>query len=118
MTVDISIGRSPATDTETPDRAGPRQWAALVVLMLPVLMVSMDSTVLMFALPEISVSLAPGGTQLLWIVDVYALMLAGLLVAMGSLGDRIGRRRLLTAGALGFGVVSVMAAYSPSAEFL
>src|SRR5699024_7020811 len=89
-----------------------------VVLMLPVLMVSMDSTVLMFALPEISVSLAPGGTQLLWIVDVYALMLAGLLVAVGSLGGRVGRRRLLSAGALGFGVVSAMAAYSPSAEFL
>jgi len=99
-------------------RVRARQWAALVTLMLPVLMVSMDNTVLMFALPEISASLRPSGTALLWIVDVYALMLAGLLLAMGSLGDRIGRRRLLVAGAVGFGVVSALAAYSPDAATL
>ncbi|HZK36959.1 MAG TPA: MFS transporter, partial [Aeromicrobium sp.] len=60
-----------------PERAGPREWAALVVLMLPVLLVSIDNTVLSFALPAVSVALQPSGTQLLWIVDIYALMLAG-----------------------------------------
>ncbi len=105
-------------DLQTPTRAGRREWAALAALLLPVLLVSVDNTVLSFALPAISTALAPTGAQLLWIVDVYALMLAGLLIAMGSLGDRLGRRRLLLIGAAGFGVVSVAAAFSPSAETL
>lgn len=103
---------------DTAQRAGARGWAALAVLMLPVLLTSIDNTVLSFALPQVSTALRPSGAQLLWIVDVYALMLAGLLVAMGSLGDRIGRRRLLLVGATGFGVASLCAAYSPNAEAL
>ncbi|UYM06890.1 MFS transporter [Solicola gregarius] len=99
-------------------RAGVREWAALTVLMLPVLLVSVDNTVLSFALPAISTELAPTSNQLLWIVDIYPLMLAGLLVAMGSLGDRIGRRRLLVIGAVGFGAVKVLAAYSTTPEML
>ena len=83
--------------------------------MIPVLLVSIDNLVLSFALPEISSTLQPTGNQLLWLVDVYALMLAGLLIAMGSLGDRIGRRRLLLVGAVGFGVVSILAAFSQTA---
>lgn len=86
--------------------------------MLPVLLVSVDNTVLAFALPEISSALQPTGAQQLWIIDVYPLVLAGLLVAMGSLGDRIGRRRLLLVGSTGFAIVSVAAAYAPSAELL
>jgi DHA2 family multidrug resistance protein-like MFS transporter len=99
-------------------RAGAREWAALAVLMLPVLMVSVDNTVLSFALPAISVDLRPSGTQLLWIVDLYAIMLAGLLIAMGGIGDRVGRRRLLMIGSVGFGAASLLAAYSSSAEML
>lgn len=99
-------------------RAGRREWAGLAVLMIPVLLISVDNTVLGFAIPAISVGLHPTGTQLLWIVDIYALMLAGLLVVMGSLGDRIGRRRLLVIGAAGFGAASLLAAFSVSPEML
>ena len=98
--------------------AGARQWAALAVLMLPVLLVSVDNTALSFALPTISQALHPTGTQLLWIVDVYPLVLAGLLIPMGALGDRIGRRRLLLTGGTGFAAVSAASAFAPSAELL
>ncbi len=86
--------------------------------MLPVLMISVDTTVLSFAVPHLSTALAPTGTQLLWIVDGYSLAIAGLLVTMGALGDRSGRRRLLLVGAAGFGAVSALAAFAPSAEAL
>ena len=107
----------PTTETEAP-RVGARGWAALVVLTLPVPLVSVDNTVLSFALPEISISLAPSGAEQLWIIDVYPLVLAGLLVTMGTLGDRFGRRRLLLIGATGFAVVSALAAFAPTAGLL
>ncbi|AEG44766.1 MFS transporter [Isoptericola variabilis] len=94
------------------------RWTALAVLMLPVLLVSVDNTVLSFALPQISSDLRPTGTQLLWVVDVYPLVLAGLLVPMGSLADRVGRRRLLLWGAGGFAAMSVVAAFAPTAAAL
>ncbi len=115
MTTDVTRAPTPAAAEPT---AGPRQWAALAVLMLPVLLVSIDNTVLSFALPQISASLSPSGTQLLWVVDIYPLMLAGLLVTMGTLGDRVGRRRLLLIGATGFGAVSVYAAFAQDATHL
>ncbi|MCK6080914.1 MFS transporter [Microbacterium sp. EYE_5] len=99
-------------------RQGWRGWAALVVLMLPVLLVSVDNTVLSFALPEIARDLGPTSAQQLWIIDAYPLVLAGLLVTMGSLGDRFGRRRLLMIGATGFALVSALAAFAPSAGLL
>ena len=86
--------------------------------MFPVLLVAVDNTALTFALPAIARSLDPSGVQLLWIVDAYPLVLAGLLVAMGSLGDRIGRRRLLLIGSTGFAAVSAATAFAPSAEWL
>ncbi|SDH12998.1 MFS transporter [Microbacterium pygmaeum] len=95
-----------------------RGWAALVVLMLPVLLVSVDNTVLSFALPQIALDLEPTATQQLWIIDSYPLVLASLLVTMGVLGDRFGRRRMLLIGAAGFGAVSALAAFAPSAEWL
>ena len=94
------------------------RWWALAVLMLPVLLISVDNTVLSFALPNISRSLQPTGTALLWIVDIYPLVLAGLLIPMGSLGDRFGRRRMLVIGSIGFAAVSVVAAFAPSTEWL
>jgi len=99
-------------------RAPRRGWVALAVLMLPVLLVSVDNTVLSFALPAISRDLAPTAAQQLWIIDAYPLVLAGLLVAMGSAGDRFGRRRLLLIGSTGFAIVSIAAAIAPTAEAL
>ncbi|SFP77990.1 MFS transporter, DHA2 family, multidrug resistance protein [Amycolatopsis arida] len=95
-----------------------RRWVALAVLVLPVLLISVDMTVLGFALPYLAADLAPTSAQQLWIVDIYSFLLAGLLVLMGTLGDRIGRRRLLLAGAAAFGAASALAAWAPSAELL
>jgi DHA2 family multidrug resistance protein-like MFS transporter len=103
---------------ERAQRVGWRGWAALVVLMLPVLLVSVDNTVLSFALPQIALDLEPSGAQQLWIIDAYPLVLASLLVTMGTLGDRIGRRRMLLIGATGFALVSALAAFAPTAEWL
>ncbi|GEK80105.1 MFS transporter [Agrococcus baldri] len=106
------------TAASAPPRAGARAWGALVVLMLPVLLVSIDITALNFALPAIATSLQPSATQQLWIIDAYSLVLAALLVAMGNLGDRIGRRKLLLIGATGFAAFSALAAFAPTAELL
>lgn len=95
-----------------------RPWAVLVVLMLPVLLISVDNTVLSFALPSITAALGASGSELLWIVDAYPLMLAGLLVPMGSLGDRVGRKRLLLIGATGFAAVSLLAAWATTPAML
>ncbi|MGX2993340.1 MFS transporter [Streptomyces sp. JNUCC 64] len=103
---------------EIPSQAGPRQWAGLAVLALPTLLIAIDQSVLFLALPHLARSLDPSPTQTLWIMDVYGFMIAGFLVTMGTLGDRIGRRRLLMAGALGVGATSSLAAFSTSAETL
>jgi DHA2 family multidrug resistance protein-like MFS transporter len=103
--------------TEQP-KAGRRDWIGLAVIALPCLLYAMDLTVLYLAVPELSADLEPSSTQLLWIVDIYGFLLAGLLITMGTLGDRIGRRRLLLTGAAAFGVASVLAAFSTSAEML
>lgn len=100
------------------DMSHRRQWAALAVLMLPVLLISVDNTVLSFALPIITEDLGPSATMQLWIADIYALVLAALLVTMGSLSDRFGRRRMLIIGAIGFGVVSAFAAFATTPEQL
>jgi len=107
-----------STTAERGPLAGRREWTAFVVLLLPLLLVSMDISVLFFAIPSIDRDLAPSATQQLWIFDAYAFALAGLLITMGSLGDRIGRRRLLLFGALAFSAASVAAAYANSPEML
>ncbi len=98
--------------------AGRREWIGLAVLALPCLLYSMDLTVLYLALPQLSADLEPTSAQLLWITDIYGFLLAALLITMGTLGDRIGRRRLLMAGAVAFGAASLLAAFSTSAQML
>ncbi|WP_283136396.1 MFS transporter [Rhizohabitans arisaemae] len=98
--------------------AGKREWIALAVLALPALLASLELTVTHLALPAIGADLAASSTQLLWIVDVYAFLLAGSLITMGVVGDRIGRRRLLLIGAAGYGAASLLATYAPDAETL
>ncbi|MFI9173520.1 MFS transporter [Streptomyces lincolnensis] len=106
--------------TATPNEAvkRPGRWLALAVLVLAVLLVAVDATVLGLATPYISEDLKPSGTQLLWIGDVYSFVIAGLLVSMGSLGDRIGRKRILLIGATAFGAISVLNAYATTPELM
>jgi MFS transporter, DHA2 family, multidrug resistance protein len=95
-----------------------REWVGLAVLALACLLYVMDLTVLHLAVPAMSADLQPTSTQLLWIIDIYGFLVAGTLVTMGTLGDRIGRRRLLLIGAVAFGATSILAAFSTSAEML
>ena len=99
-------------------KAGRREWIGLAVIALPCLLYSMDLTVLNLALPRLSADLGPTSSELLWIVDIYGFLVAGMLITMGTLGDRIGRRRLLLMGAAAFGLASVLAAFSTSASML
>ena len=105
-------------DATAPVRAGRREWIGLAVIALPCMLYSMDLTVLNLALPSLSADLRPSSSELLWIVDIYGFLVAGMLIPMGTLGDRIGRRRLLLLGAVLFGITSVIAAFSTSAGML
>lgn len=95
-----------------------RRWLGLAVLIIPTLLVSMDSSSLFLAIPRLSEAIAPSASELLWIIDIYGFLLAGLLIPMGNFGDRIGRRRLLMIGAAVFGTASVLAAFSPNPTVL
>ncbi|GAB3145066.1 MFS transporter [Micromonospora sonneratiae] len=106
------------TVTESGIRAGRREWIGLAVLALPTLLVSLDMSVLFMALPQLSADLGADATGQLWILDSYGFLVAGFLVTMGTLGDRIGRRRLLLIGASAFGAASLLAAYADSTEML
>ncbi|WP_129665608.1 MFS transporter [Phytoactinopolyspora endophytica] len=106
------------TTTRSGVRAGPREWLGLAVLALPTILIALDLTVLYMALPHLGSDLNASNTQMLWITDIYGFVVAGLLITMGTLGDRIGRRRMLLFGATAFGAMSVLAAYSTSAEML
>ena len=101
-----------------PPRATSREWIGLGVLTLAALVYAMDLTVLNLAIPRISAELRPSSVQLLWIIDIYGFLVAGLLITMGTLGDRIGRRKLLLGGAAGFALASTVAAFSTSSEML
>lgn len=97
-----------------PPRATRREWLGLAVLALPTMLIAMDLTVLHLALPMLTADLRPGNTELLWIVDIYGFLIAGFLIPMGAIGDRVGRRRLLLMGAAAFGAASVLSAFSVS----
>jgi DHA2 family multidrug resistance protein-like MFS transporter len=106
------------TGTSPAAQAGRREWIGVAVLTLPTLLTMMDISVLFLALPKLTTDLGASATQQLWIGDVYGFLIAGFLVTMGTLGDRIGRRRVLLLGAFAFGVLSILAAFSSSAELL
>ncbi|MEQ4716575.1 MFS transporter [Nonomuraea sp. B19D2] len=93
-------------------QAGRREWAGLAVLILPTLLLSIDMSVLHLAVPSLTEDLRPTGAQLLWITDIYGFLIAGFLITMGTLGDRIGRRRLLLFGGVAFAAASALAAYA------
>lgn len=105
-------------DTSIGKKATRKQWIGLAVLTLPCLVYAMDLTVLLLAVPHLTADLKPSAAQLLWITDIYGFLIAGLLITMGTLGDRIGRRKLLMWGAAAFGVASLLAAFSTTAEML
>ncbi|WP_222854061.1 MFS transporter [Fodinicola acaciae] len=106
------------TTAHTKQGAGQREWVGLAVLALPTFLVTMDFSVLYLAVPHLTADLAPSGIQQLWIVDIYGFLIAGFLVTMGTIGDRIGRKNLLLIGAAVFGIASVTAAFSTSPEML
>ena len=99
-------------------KAGRKEWIGLAVIALPCLLYSMDLTVLHLAVPQLSAQLKPSAAELLWIIDIYGFLVAGSLITMGTLGDRIGRRKLLLIGAAAFGAASILAAFSTSAQML
>jgi MFS transporter, DHA2 family, multidrug resistance protein len=107
-----------AGENAVPPRATSREWIGLAVLTLAALVYAMDLTVLNLAVPRISAELRPSSAQLLWIIDIYGFLVAGLLITMGTVGDRIGRRKLLLGGAAGFALASCLAAFSTSSEML
>src|SRR5882672_1037093 len=99
-------------------KATRREWIGLAVIALPCVLYAMDLTVLNLAVPRLSEDLKPTSAQLLWILDIFGFLVAGSLIIMGNIGDRIGRRRLLMIGAATFGAASVLAAFSTSAGML
>jgi DHA2 family multidrug resistance protein-like MFS transporter len=105
-------------ESAVPPKATSREWIGLAVLTLAALVYAMDLTVLNLAIPRISAELRPTSVQLLWMIDIYGFLVAGLLITMGTLGDRIGRRKLLLGGAAGFALASLLAAFSTSSEML
>ena len=105
-------------EAAAPAKATQREWIGLAVLALAALAYVMDLTVLHLAVPKLSADLQPSSSQLLWIIDIYGFFVAGALITMGTLGDRIGRRRLLLIGAAAFAITSVFAAFSTTPEML
>jgi DHA2 family multidrug resistance protein-like MFS transporter len=114
---EVVMTTTTASITAAP-KATRKEWIGLAVIAVPCLLYSMDLNVLNLAIPHLTADLKPSSTQLLWIVDIYGFLLAGFLITMGTLGDRIGRRKLLMIGAAAFGAASVLAAFSTSAEML
>lgn len=98
--------------------ANPRHWLALVAIMLAFLPVVLDMTILTVAMPTLTLALGASAAEVLWIMDIYPLLMAGLLVPMGTLADRLGNRRLLLIGLVVFGVASLLAALASTTTWL
>lgn len=98
--------------------AGANRWVVLVVLCTSLLLVAVDATVLHVAVPAVTEDLRPSAIELLWIVDTYPLVCASLLILFGTLGDRVGRRRILLFGYALFGVASALAAVAQDPQLL
>lgn len=116
MTSQDHLDRSPSRPASAV--AGARAWLGLALLALPTMLLGLDLTLLHLALPALAADLRPTSTEALWIMDAYGFMIAGFLITMGTLGDRIGRRKLLMMGAAAFAAASVLAAFSTSAPML
>lgn len=116
--IDSPGARAEDANSQCRQTAGPARWGGLAVLALPTALLGLDVTLLYLALPALAADLEPSSTQALWIMDAYGFMIAGFLITMGTLGDRIGRRRLLMIGSAAFGLASVLAACSASAAML
>ncbi|TDB91950.1 MFS transporter [Actinomadura sp. KC216] len=98
--------------SDTVPRAHLREWIGLAVLTCPALLIGVDFTVLHLVLPHLATALKPSSVEMLWIVDIYGFVIAGLLVPMGALGDRIGRRKLLLVGSFLFALASLLMAFA------
>ena len=96
----------------------PRRWLILLAVMLAFLPVVIDMTILHIAVPSLTLALGASGTEILWIIDIYPLLMAGLLVPMGTLADRVGNRRILLTGLIVFGFASLLAAFAPTPAML
>lgn len=119
MTVQCDTGVATAQDEKRlPAKAGVREWLGLALLALPTMLLGLDLTFLPLTLPALAIDLQPTSTQALWIIDASGFMLGGFLITMGTLGDRIGRRKLLMIGVASFAVASAIAAFSTSAVML
>ena len=99
-------------------KSGRREWIGLAVLALPTMLVTMDLSVLFLAVPKLTRDLQPTSAELLWITDIYGFLIAASLITMGTLGDRIGRRKLLLAGGGLFGAASLLTAFSSTPAML
>ena len=108
----------PRNEVSAAPKASRKEWIGLAVISVACLLYVMDLSVLYLAVPSLTRDLEPTSAQLLWITDIYGFMVAGFLITMGTLGDRIGRRRVLMTGAAAFGAASALAAFSTSAEML
>ena len=116
---DLPLSRTTTEGTASPPgTAGAREWLGLALLALPTILLGLDLTLLHLALPALAADLQPSSVQALWIMDAYGFMIAGFLITMGTLGDRIGRRKLLMLGAAAFAVASALAAFATSTMML
>ena len=107
------------SDTSTPaPKAGAKQWWGLAILVIPSTLLFMMLTILFLAAPNLAADLNPTSTQLLWILDIYGFVMAGFLVAMGVLGDRVGKRLLMVIGAILFAAVSIAASLTTIPELM